>query len=108
MAAVTCHASVLLILLPVWSLGLKIDLEVGSLQGRIEKVSGSNETTGKNYASFSGIPYAEPPIGKLRFKVCNYVCMLILIDRKVRDHTQTTWTAMIGGWVRKDKYFHHF
>ena len=61
----------LILLPPVWSVGLKIDLRVGSVQGGIEKVQGSAD--GKNYASFSGIPYAEPPVGKLRFKVCTYV-----------------------------------
>ena len=50
-------------------MGLKIDLRAGSVQGGIEKVQGSADG-GKNYASFSGIPYAEPPVGKLRFKVC--------------------------------------
>ena len=46
----------LLILLPtVWSVGLKIDLRVGSVQGGIEKVQGSADgDRGKNYASFSG------------------------------------------------------
>ena len=69
-----CSKVVLLLLIllpPVWSVGLKIDLRVGSVQGGIEKVQGSAD--GKNYASFSGIPYAEPPVGKLRFKVCTYV-----------------------------------
>ena len=67
-----CSKVVLLLLIllpPVWSVGLKIDLRVGSVQGGIEKVQGSADG-GKNYASFSGIPYAEPPVGKLRFKVC--------------------------------------
>ena len=62
-----CGGSSLLILLlwPVWSLGLKIDLSVGTIQGRIEKTSDGS----KNYASFSAVPYAEPPVDKLRFKV---------------------------------------
>ena len=73
-----CSKVVLLLLIllpPVWSVGLKIDLRVGSVQGGIEKVQGlaDNGDRGKNYASFSGIPYAEPPVGKLRFKVCTYV-----------------------------------
>lgn len=44
--------------------GLRVDLEVGSLRGRIEKAKPS----GANYASFTAIPYAEPPTQKLRFK----------------------------------------
>ena len=56
---------ILLLWWPVWSLGLKIDLSVGTIQGRIEKTSDGS----KNYASFSAVPYAEPPVDKLRFKV---------------------------------------
>ena len=87
---VVACASILLTLLPVWSLGLKIDLRVGSLQGRIEKVSGSNETTGKNYASFSSIPYAEPPIGKLRFKVC---IMISLLEKSMGLYFDSNYTS---------------
>ena len=89
---VVACASILLTLLPVWSLGLKIDLRVGSLQGRIEKVSGSNETTGKNYASFSSIPYAEPPIGKLRFKVC----MISLLEKSMGLYFDSNYISVFS------------
>ena len=39
-------------------------MEVGSIKGKIDIAKPS----GKNYASFNSIPYAEPPVGKLRFK----------------------------------------
>ena len=44
--------------------GFQIDLEVGSIQGKIDTAKPSDKT----FASFTSIPYAEPPIGKLRFK----------------------------------------
>lgn len=44
--------------------GFQIDLEVGSIQGKIDAAKPSD----KAFASFTSIPYAEPPIGKLRFK----------------------------------------
>lgn len=43
------------------------------------KLSNGNEVRGRelktlyanrSYFSFKGIPYAEPPVGELRFKVC--------------------------------------
>lgn len=37
----------------------------GAVQGKID-----NGVNGQNFFSFQGIPYAEPPIGELRFKVC--------------------------------------
>ena len=44
--------------------GFQIDLEVGSIQGKIDAAKPSD----KAFASFTSIPFAEPPIGKLRFK----------------------------------------
>lgn len=43
-----------------------IETNSGSIQG-IEKVS----LLGDKYFNFQKIPYAEPPIGKLRFRVTN-------------------------------------
>lgn len=47
------------------------DIIVDTVYG---KVKGEQSTTilgKKNYFSFKGIPYTEPPIGDLRFKVNN-------------------------------------
>lgn len=41
-----------------------VEIEQGKLCGRIAK-----DANGNDYKSFQGIPYAKPPIGKLRFKV---------------------------------------
>ena len=47
----------------------------GILKGGIEKSRG-----GRSFYSFYGIPFAEPPVGELRFKVrdklCTYICIL--------------------------------
>ncbi|XP_044731316.1 juvenile hormone esterase-like [Chrysoperla carnea] len=40
-----------------------VEIEQGKLCGRIAK-----DSNGNDYKSFQGIPYAKPPIGKLRFK----------------------------------------
>ena len=44
----------------------EIRLPQGQLRGRTFKTS-----TGKEYFAFLGIPYAVPPVGPLRFKVCS-------------------------------------
>ena len=41
-----------------------VEIKQGKLQGVIR-----NNIDGGQYISFRGVPYAEPPIGKLRFKV---------------------------------------
>lgn len=41
-----------------------VTVEQGQLQGKIV-----DDYFGGKYYSFQGIPYAKPPIGKLRFKV---------------------------------------
>lgn len=52
-----------------------VQIEQGELRGVVCK---NNE--GK-YIAFKGIPYAKPPVGKLRFKVSVYVleCMYKLL-----------------------------
>ncbi len=42
-----------------------VEVKQGKLKGAEEK----SVLTGKSYCSFLGIPYAEPPIGDLRFRV---------------------------------------
>lgn len=46
---------------------INIKLKQGDLSGTIEKTFLKKQ----DYYAFRGIPYAEPPIGRLRFKV-NY------------------------------------
>lgn len=41
-----------------------VDTSFGALFGRV-----SEDSNGKSYYSFQGIPYAKPPVGQLRFKV---------------------------------------
>lgn len=41
-----------------------VTVEQGKLQGKT-----GTDYEGKTYYSFQGIPYAQAPIGKLRFKV---------------------------------------
>ena len=43
---------------------LKVDTALGGLQGKVEKAVPS----GQNYAAFTSVPYAQPPVGNLRFK----------------------------------------
>ena len=52
------------LLLCQFVLAYEINLEVGKVKGKIEEAIPS----GKKFAAFTSIPYAEPPIGKLRFK----------------------------------------
>lgn len=45
----------------------------GPVQGEIL----TTVTSKKEYSSFKGIPYGEPPLGKLRFKVIRFLSVLI-------------------------------
>ncbi len=43
---------------------IEVGLRLGKLRGQILEAIPSH----RKYASFKGVPYAQPPIGKLRFK----------------------------------------
>lgn len=48
---------------------VKIQVEQGVLEGQVlDLVTGDGQ-----YYSFKGLPYAEPPVGPLRFKVCLFI-----------------------------------
>lgn len=46
---------------------IPVKIKQGRLRGEIVYLS--KNLSGKKYFSFKGIPYAQPPIGDLRFKV---------------------------------------
>lgn len=48
-----------------------VKIPQGKLKGKM-----CVDAKGKNFYSFQGIPYAKPPIGELRFKVCIDLCNL--------------------------------
>lgn len=41
-----------------------VTVKQGALKGQVE-----TNVNGGTYYSFKGVPFAEPPVGKLRFKV---------------------------------------
>lgn len=50
-----------------------VNIKLGQLKGRI-----AQDMNGCDYYSFQGIPFAKPPIDKLRFKVIFIFFILIL------------------------------
>lgn len=54
---------------------VKVQVEQGLLEGeQLDLVTGDGQ-----YYSFKGVPYAEPPVGPLRFKVRS----LILLENRL-------------------------
>lgn len=46
---------------------IEVQITKGTLKGQVLK-----SRNGRSYYSFTGIPYAKPPIGELRFEVLNH------------------------------------
>lgn len=46
----------------------ELEITKGVIKGQILK-----SRNGRSYYSYTGIPYAKPPIGELRFKVYNII-----------------------------------
>jgi len=51
-----------------WDTDLQVEVDQGILQGK-QLIS----RAGRNYLAFLGIPYAQPPIGNLRFRVLIHI-----------------------------------
>lgn len=54
--------------------GPVVNVEQGRLQGTVR-----NGHNGQKFYSFQGIPYAEPPVGELRFKVSSLILILVIV-----------------------------
>jgi hypothetical protein len=68
--------------------GYTVHIEQGELQGTF--LASSN---GLIFAAFQGIPYAQPPVGKLRFKVSSRIC---------ERHTASLYQRLNQGPCHKD------
>ena len=63
------------------------------------KVQGTEEVTspgGHPYLSFTGIPYAQPPTGPLRWLPCKALCDT-LVSRFQRPVPVVPWSGVEGG-----------
>jgi carboxylesterase type B len=58
----------------------KVCIEQGELEGTT-----LTSRNGRTFAAFQGIPYAEPPVGNLRFKVRFKICFTFSHNRKYCD-----------------------
>lgn len=67
MLRLICNILVLwqVIIIPVQSIGLRVNTNCGPIQGYKQKTVSSKRI----YLSYIGIPFAKPPIGPLRYKV---------------------------------------
>lgn len=70
-------AVIVLFLSPVFC-EVEVKITKGILKGQILK--SRNE---RPYYSFTGIPYAKPPVGKLRFEVSIYSIFIVFENRIV-------------------------
>lgn len=68
----------------------EINLRQGVVRGIEEKLPNHG-----SYYCFKGIPYAEPPIGDLRFEVYRLLIVLRTIDFIHSDFAATTATAEV-------------
>lgn len=51
-----------------------VETKCGPVRGILRK-----SFMGDAFYSFKQIPYAEPPLGNLRFKVCTYIRVLFIV-----------------------------
>lgn len=88
-----CYTFTFVVVMPLWLALInsvvngdadvvEIDIESGRIRGK-RSLTLYNE---KPYYSFRGIPYAQPPIKDLRFKVSPAIWMLIKLYVNVMRH----------------------
>ena len=65
------------VLILVGFLGLSVAKEVPKVKIPLGGIRGYYKISenGRQFEAYEGIPYASPPVGKLRFKVCNLNCL---------------------------------
>lgn len=57
-----------------------ITVREGKVRGKL-----AIDFNGEQFYSFQGIPYAKPPLGILRFKVCKNVYLFASVFYKIHD-----------------------
>lgn len=88
-----------------------VTVEQGKLRGKT-----GMDYDGRNYYSFQGIPYAKPPLGKLRFKVGQLACsirsicvvlillLLIISTMCLKWQLNQKWSLLYSLAKRKQNY----